>query len=491
MSTRLSTLLRALNLHATTPTDPHISAITADSRQAGPGVVFAALPGSRVDGRSYIGAAVQQGAAAIVAPDGTFWPQGVPERPFVTCPDPRHVLAMWASMLAGPQPAHLVAITGTNGKTSTADFIRQIWSLQGHKAAGIGTLGLTGAEGTGVTFPPLTTPDPVALANGLAALERAGVHYAALEASSHGLEQGRLDGLHLQAAGFTNLTRDHLDYHGTMAAYRTAKLKLFDTLLPHGAIAAANADMDTTTLDALHTIAHARNLRLRLTGTNGTTLRLLACHALPSGQELRISCNNGAARTVMLPLPGRFQADNALLALALAIQEDSALPAALDLLPALAGVRGRMERAVVLPNGASAYVDYAHTPDALTRLLASLRPHAHGRLIVVFGAGGDRDRGKRPLMAQAAASGADIAIITDDNPRSEDPAHIRAEVRAGAPDALEIGDRRQAITEALSMLGAKDVLVVAGKGHEQGQIIGTTVLPFDDAAVIRAVAGQP
>lgn len=490
MSSPLSTLLRACELNATTPADPHVHAITADSRQVGPGVIFAALPGTRVDGSSFIGAAVHAGAAAILAPTGTQWPQGLPACPLVTCPDPRHVLALWASMLAGPQPAHLVAVTGTNGKTSTTDFIRQIWALQGHKAAGIGTLGLTGAEGTGVTFPPLTTPDPVALARGLAALERAGVHYAALEASSHGLEQRRLDGLHLQAAGFTNLTRDHLDYHGTMQAYRMAKLRLFDTLLPHGGLAVANADMDATTLNALHTIAHDRNLHLRLTGTHGTTLRLLACHAVPAGQELHIACN-GRSKTVTFPLPGRFQVDNALLALALAVPDETALYGALDLLPAFTGVRGRMERAVVLPNGACAYVDYAHTPDALARLLSSLRPHARGRLIVVFGAGGDRDKGKRPLMAQAAANGADIAIITDDNPRSEDPAQIRAEVRAGAPDALEIGDRKQAITEALSMLGSEDVLVVAGKGHEQGQIIGTTVLPFDDAAVIRAVAGQP
>lgn len=489
MSTPLSTLLHALNLSASTSANPHIHAITADSRQVGPGVIFAALPGARVDGRTYIGAAVQAGAAAILAPTGTVWPQDVPACPLVTTPDPRHVLALWATLLAGPQPAHLVAVTGTNGKTSTTDFIRQIWALQGHRAAGIGTLGLTGAEGTGVTFPPLTTPDPVALANGLAALERAGVHYAALEASSHGLEQGRLDGLRLQAAGFTNLTRDHLDYHGTMEAYRTAKLRLFDTLLPTGGLAVANADMDPTTLDCLQTIARARNLHLRLTGANGTTLRLLDCRAVPAGQELDIRCN-GRTKTVLLPLPGRFQADNALLALALAIQDEAALYDALDLLPALTGVRGRMERAVVLPNGASAYVDYAHTPDALTRLLSSLRPHARGRLIVVFGAGGDRDRGKRPLMAQAAANGADIAIITDDNPRTEDPAHIRAEVRAGAPDALEIGDRRQAITQALSMLGSEDVLVVAGKGHEQGQIIGTSIVPFDDVAVLRCVAGQ-
>lgn len=490
MSTSLSTLLQALNLTASPGTDPHVTGITADSRQVEPGVVFAALPGTRLDGRAYIGNAVQRGAAAILAPTGTPWPQDVPACPFVTCPDPRHVLALMATILAGPQPAHLVAVTGTNGKTSTADFIRQIWALQGHRAAAIGTLGLTGAQGTGVTFPSLTTPDPVALANGLAALERAGVHYAALEASSHGLEQGRLDGLRLQAAGFTNLTRDHLDYHGTMEAYRTAKLRLFDTLLPTGAIAAANADMDAATLDALHAIATTRNLRLRLTGQNGTTLRLLACDAMPAGQMLRVSCN-GQTKTVLLPLPGRFQADNALLALALAVQDESTLPQALDMLPSLTGVRGRMERAVVLPNGASAYVDYAHTPDALTRLLSSLRPHAQGRLVVVFGAGGDRDKGKRPLMGQAATSGADIAIITDDNPRSEDPAQIRAEVRAGAPGALEIGDRRQAIAEALSMLESEDVLVVAGKGHEQGQIIGATVLPFDDAAVLRAVAGTP
>lgn len=489
MSTPLSTLLQALNLPAHMGADPQITAITADSRQVGPGIMFAALPGTRSDGRAYIAAAVRQGAAAILAPTGTVWPQDVPACPLITCPNPRHVLALAATVLAGAQPAHLVAVTGTNGKTSTADFIRQIWALQGHRAAGIGTLGLTGAEGTGVTFPPLTTPDPVALANGLAALERAGVHYAALEASSHGLEQGRLDGLHLQAAGFTNLTRDHLDYHGTMDAYRTAKLRLFDTLLPQGAIAAANADMDPATLDALHSIANTRNLRLRLTGTNGTTLRLLACHALPAGQELHVSCN-GQTKTILLPLPGRFQADNALLALALAVQDEAALPDALELFPSLTGVRGRMERAAVLPNGASAYVDYAHTPDALARLLASLRPHAHGRLVVVFGAGGDRDKGKRPLMGQAATNGADIAIITDDNPRSENPAQIRAEVRAGAPAAREIGDRRQAIEEALSMLGSEDVLVVAGKGHEQGQIIGDTVLPFDDAAVIRAVTGQ-
>jgi UDP-N-acetylmuramoyl-L-alanyl-D-glutamate--2,6-diaminopimelate ligase len=432
---------------------------------------------------------LKTGAAAILAPKGTDWPANVPQRPLVLTDEPRHALAVMAATLAGPQPEQLVAITGTNGKTSTADFVRQLWALQGLKAAAVGTLGLTGIDLPPIAMPSLTTPDPVALANGLAALAQAGVQHVALEASSHGLEQHRLDGLRISAAGFTNLTRDHLDYHGTVDAYRQAKLKLFADLLPSGGIAAANADMDSATLAALRTIAVTRNLHLRTVGEAGETLRLLEHAPLPSGQKLVLDVN-GTRRTITLALPGRFQADNALLAAALAAPDDAALLRMVDLLPRLQGVRGRMERAVVLPNGASAYVDYAHTPDALVRLLASLRPHALGRLIVVFGAGGDRDKGKRPLMAQEAVKGADIAIITDDNPRTENPASIRADVKAGAPTALEIGDRRTAIAEALAMLGPQDVLVVAGKGHEQGQIIGTDVHPFDDADVIRTLAGQ-
>lgn len=489
MTTRLSTLLKTMSLTATgTQGDPVITAITPDSRAVKPGTLFAALPGVKVDGRAFISAAVQNGAAAVLAPTGTVWPAGTAPCPLVLADNPRHVLAVLATTLAGHQPECLVAITGTNGKTSTTDFLRQLWALQGLKAAGVGTLGLTGVNGLGITMPPLTTPDPVALANGLAALAQAGVEHVALEASSHGLEQGRLDGLHLSAAGFTNLTRDHLDYHGTVEAYRAAKLKLFETVLPEGGLAVANADMDAQTLAELRTIAARRGLKLRLTGENGTTLRLLRHTPLPSGQELELDVC-GQRQIVMLGLPGRFQTDNALLAAALAAPDEASLPAMIALLPHLQGVRGRMERAVVLPNGGSAYVDYAHTPDALARLLASLRPHARGKLVVVFGAGGDRDRGKRPLMAQEAARGADIAIITDDNPRTENAAAIRAEVRTGAPDALEIGGRRQAITEALTMLGPDDVLVVAGKGHEQGQIIGTEVHPFDDAAVLRELAG--
>lgn len=465
-----------------------IQAITADSRTVTQGTLFAALPGTKSDGRSFIANAVAQGASAVLAPLGTQWPQDVPQRPMVLVENPRHALALIATQLAGPQPEQLVAITGTNGKTSTADFLRQLWALQGQKAAAIGTLGLTGTNLPPVAMPPLTTPDPVALATGLAALAKAGVQHVALEASSHGLEQNRLDGLHLRAAGFTNLTRDHLDYHGTLDAYRQAKLRLFADLLPCGHLAAANADMEPTTLAALRSLASQRNLTLRTVGEKGESIRLLAQRALPSGQELDLALG-GQRHTVTLALPGRYQVDNALLAAALAAHSDAALPHILALLPALKGVRGRMEQAVVLPNGASAYVDYAHTPDALARLLASLRPHATGRLVVVFGAGGDRDKGKRPLMAQEAAKGADIAIITDDNPRTENAATIRAEVKAGAPKALEIADRRTAIAEALAMLGPHDVLVVAGKGHEQGQIIGTEIHPFDDASVLRALAG--
>ncbi|KDE19929.1 UDP-N-acetylmuramoylalanyl-D-glutamate--2,6-diaminopimelate ligase [Acetobacter aceti 1023] len=487
MSLPLSSLLAVAGLPALAE-NPEITAITADSRQVKPGTLFVAVPGVKTDGRTFIATAVQNGATAVLAPTNTPWPENVPVRPLVLAPNPRHALALMASLLAGPQPQHLVAITGTNGKTSTADFIRQIWTLQGFKAAAIGTLGLTGAENTAISFPALTTPDPVALANGLAALAQSGFDHVALEASSHGLEQGRLDGLHLAAAGFTNLTRDHLDYHLTLEAYRAAKLKLFDTLLPEHAIAAANADMDAETLAAIQSIASRRKLQLRLVGEQGTTLRLVAHHALPAGQELTIQ-HNGRISTVLLPIPGRFQADNVLLAVALAAQDNAEIAHILPLLTQLRGVRGRLERATVLPNGACAYVDYAHTPDALARLLASLRPHARGRLIVVLGAGGDRDSGKRPLMGQEAVKGADIAIITDDNPRTENPASIRADIKAGAPQALEIADRKQAIAEALSMLKTDDVLVVAGKGHEQGQIIGNTILPFDDAAVLRTLAG--
>ncbi len=461
-----------------------ISGITADSRHVAPGFLFAALPGSRVDGRDFIAEAVSRGAAAVLAPEGTVWPPGVPPRPLLEDREPRRRLAQLASGLAGTQPRIVVAVTGTNGKTSTVEFLRQIWTAGGKSAASLGTLGLmaSGFE----PGPGLTTPDPVVLADTLARLARGGVQHAAMEASSHGLDQFRLDGVRLAAAAFTNLTRDHLDYHGSEAAYRAAKLRLFSELLPEGAPAVASSDMDGATLATLADIAGRRRLALRTVGEAGGAVRLLAAEPRPDGQMLRIEMAGGR-RDIALPLPGRFQADNALVAAALAMElgQDDAL----DLLGGLRGVRGRLELAARLPNGASVYVDYAHTPDALERLLTALRPHATGRLHVVFGAGGDRDRGKRPLMGAAAARYADVAIVTDDNPRSEDPAAIRAAVLAACPGGREIGDRARAIADAVNGLEPGDVLAVAGKGHEQGQTIGNTVIPFDDVSVVRRLVG--
>jgi UDP-N-acetylmuramoyl-L-alanyl-D-glutamate--2,6-diaminopimelate ligase len=458
--------------------------ITADSRQVAPGFLFAALPGSRTDGRAFIAEAVSRGAVAVLAPQGTAWPPGVPPRPLLEDPEPRRRLAQLAAGLAGQQPRQVVAVTGTNGKTSTVEFLRQIWAAGDKPAASLGTLGVI-ASGFD-PGPGLTTPDPVSLAETLAELARSGVQHAAMEASSHGLDQFRLDGVRLAAAAFTNLTRDHLDYHGSVESYRAAKLRLFDELLPSGVPAFANSDMDPATLTALSEIAKRRRLLLRTVGESGTALRLLDTRPKPEGQDLHVLIA-GTRREIELPLPGRFQADNALMAamLAMALGEVGAL----DRLPSLRGVRGRLELATRLPNGSAIYVDYAHTPDALERLLTALRPHTSGRLHVVFGAGGDRDRGKRPLMGAAAARFADAAIVTDDNPRSEDPAVIRAAVLAGCPGGREVGDRERAIAEAMNGLGPGDVLAVAGKGHEQGQTIGGTVIPFDDVSVVRRLAG--
>ncbi|HEY1936031.1 MAG TPA: UDP-N-acetylmuramoyl-L-alanyl-D-glutamate--2,6-diaminopimelate ligase [Acetobacteraceae bacterium] len=461
-----------------------VAGVTADSRQVVPGDLFAALPGSHADGRAFIADAVRRGAIAVLAPPDTIWPDDVPPRPLILDPQPRRRLAQIAAVLAGPQPETVVAVTGTNGKTSTVEFLRQIWALDGRKSASLGTLGVIAAGFN--PGPGLTTPDPVTLAETLAGLHRRGVTCAALEASSHGLDQFRLDGVRFAAGAFTNLTRDHLDYHRTEAAYRAAKLRLFADLLPGGAPAMANADMDRTTLDALRGVATRRKLDLRTVGEAGEFLRLLGVTPRPDGQVATIE-TGGVRHDIPLALPGRFQADNALMAAALAMvlgQTD-----ALDRLPALTGVRGRLELAARLPNGAAVYVDFAHTPDALERLLRALRPHTAGKLHVVFGAGGDRDRGKRPLMGEAAARWADGAIVTDDNPRSEAPAAIRAAILAACPDAREIGDRAGAIAAGLEALGPGDVLAVAGKGHEQGQTIGGEVVPFDDVGVVRSLVG--
>ncbi len=460
-----------------------ITGITADSRAVKPGDLFAALPGARADGTRFIAEAVARGAAAVLAPPGTAWPAGVPPRPLIQDAEPRRALARLAAARAGVQPDCVVAITGTNGKTSTAEFLRQIAGAS-RPAASLGTLGVIAPGRTGGGG--LTTPDPVTLADTLAALAREGVRLAALEASSHGLDQFRLDGVRLRAAGFTNLTRDHLDYHGSLDAYRAAKLRLFGALLPPGAPVLVSTALDATTRRALDAIAAARGLPLGSVGEDGSAIRLLRAVPHPAGQHLELEAA-GRRIEADLPLPGRFQADNALLAAALA--GAVGVPGPLDRLATLTGVRGRMELAATLPNGAAVYVDYAHTPDALERLLAALRPHTAGRLHIVFGAGGDRDRGKRPLMGEAAHRLADVATVTDDNPRTEDPAAIRAAVRAACPGAREVADRAAAIAAAMDALRPGDVLAVAGKGHEQGQTVGTTTLPFDDASVVRALAG--
>jgi UDP-N-acetylmuramoyl-L-alanyl-D-glutamate--2,6-diaminopimelate ligase len=480
----LTDMLARAGLSASPQPPVPITGLTADSRHVAPGFLFAAIPGTAVDGRAFIADAVEQGAAAILAPEGTQWPPGVPPRPMIQHPEPRRALALLAAAHAGAQPHSIVAVTGTNGKTSTVDFIRQLFTNAGHKAASLGTLGLIGPGHPGGGG--LTTPDPVALAAMLAGLAREGVRHLALEASSHGLDQFRLDGVRVAAAGFSNLTRDHLDYHHTLDAYRDAKLRLFTDLLPTGAPAVVNADMDPETLARLRAVATLRRLDLRTVGQAGTHARLLSARPLPQGQAITLTV---AGRTIEteLALPGRFQTDNVLLAAALA--EATGLAAAWDQLATLRGVRGRMEFAACLPNGAAAYVDYAHTPDALERLLAALRPHAQNRLACVFGAGGDRDAGKRPLMGAAVARLADLAIITDDNPRGENPATIRSAIAAACPGALVIGDRAEAIAAGLAQLGPGDVLVVAGKGHELGQTIAGTVYPFDDAQTVRELVG--
>ena len=467
--------------------DPEILGLTADSRMVGPGFLFAALPGTHHDGRAYIADAVARGAAAVLAPDGTAWPQGVASRPFLLDPEPRRALALLAARFHGQQPRDVAAVTGTNGKTSTVDFLRQIFAAGGRHAASIGTLGVIGPQGR--MGDSLTTPDPIVLHATLAQLARDGIDSLAIEASSHGLDQFRLDGVRIGVAGFTNLTRDHLDYHGTIEAYRAAKLRLFDALLAEGAAAILHSALDHETVAAMQAIAARRNLRLARAGEGGDLAVLLAHCPRPDGQVLRLVLD-GSAAELMLPLAGKFQADNFMLAAAMAVRIGVPAPVVLRAAESLRPVRGRMELAARLGNGASVYVDYAHTPDALARLVASLRPHAGpgGRLILVFGAGGDRDSGKRPLMGRAACA-ADIVIVTDDNPRSEEPETIRAAVMAGCPEAIDGGERSAAIARALELARGPDVIAVAGKGHEQGQEISGAILPFDDVGVVCALAG--
>jgi UDP-N-acetylmuramoyl-L-alanyl-D-glutamate--2,6-diaminopimelate ligase len=465
------------------PVDPLIAGVTADSRKVEPGFLFAALPGALADGRAFLPQALANGAAAVLAPEDT--PDL--EAPLVRSGDMRRLYALAASRFFGPQPAVVVAVTGTNGKTSVATFCRQIFARLGHSAASMGTLGLELEDASlkheVLTGPGLTTPDAAEIARAAADLHVRGVDRFVLEASSHGLDQRRLDGLTLAAAGFTNLTQDHLDYHGSMAVYRAAKLRLFEDLLPRGAVAVLNADSPAFPAFAAASVVNGH--AVLSVGEAGMGLRLLERRPTSAGQHLTLSVQTRSYE-VALPLAGAFQAANVLVAagLCLAVGEDP--DAVMAALSTLKGAPGRLQRVGRAPAGGEAYVDYAHTPDGLKTVLEALRPHAQRRLMVVFGAGGDRDRTKRPLMGEAAAQLADLCIVTDDNPRSEDPAAIRAAVRAGCPGALEIGDRRAAIQAGVAELGDGDILVVAGKGHEQGQTIAGVVHPFDDVFETKA-----
>jgi UDP-N-acetylmuramoyl-L-alanyl-D-glutamate--2,6-diaminopimelate ligase len=463
--------------------DPQIQGVTADSRKVRPGWLFAALPGAKVDGRSFAPKALEQGAAAILAGREI---EGV-SAPLVIASDPRRVYALAAAAFWGAQPATCVAVTGTNGKTSVAGFCRQMFAHAGFKAASMGTLGVRvsapGVDDTQITPPGLTTPDAADVAELMARVAQSGVTHLALEASSHGIDQRRLDGVMLTAAGFLNLTQDHLDYHGTMGVYRAAKLRLFETLLTRGKTAVLNADSDAYSAFAGTAVSAGQSVMS--VGEAGQGLTLLERALLPKGQALKVAYQ-GRTYDVRLPLAGAFQASNALVAAGLCIAAGLSPEQAFAGLETLEGAPGRLQRVGTGAKGGEAYVDYAHTPDGLQTVLNALRPHVTGKLIVVFGAGGDRDRSKRPLMGRIAADLADVAIVTDDNPRSENPAAIRAEVMTGAPKSSrsgglkEIGDRREAIRAAVARLSDGDILVVAGKGHEQGQTVAGVVHPFDD-----------
>jgi UDP-N-acetylmuramoyl-L-alanyl-D-glutamate--2,6-diaminopimelate ligase len=456
-----------------------VTGLTVDSRAVKEGYLFAALPGAMMHGAEFIGPALRMGAAAILtdaegAKIAAEFLAGA-DVALIIAEDPREALAGAAALWFGAQPDCMVAVTGTNGKTSVATFARQIWMQMGHAAINIGT---TGVEGAWTAPSAHTTPDPITLHRMLATAAAEGVTHAAMEASSHGLDQRRMDGVRLRAAGFTNFTQDHLDYHKTFDAYFAAKAALFDRVLPEDGVAVIN--MNDPKGAAMASIAVARGQNLITVGhAADCDLRILAQRFDATGQDVRLAWR-GTPYQVRLNLIGGFQAENVALAAGLVIGAGEAASDVIAALPHLSGVRGRMQLAGTRRNGASVFVDYAHTPDAIQTALRALRPHVMGRLIVVFGAGGDRDRTKRPLMGAAARTNADVLYVTDDNPRSEDPATIRAEIMAACPDANEVGDRAEAILRGVDALQAGDALLIAGKGHETGQIIKGDVYPFDD-----------
>lgn len=475
----LGAVADAMGVSAGNFADVPITGLTADSRAVREGFVFFAMPGTRIDGARFIPDAVRAGAVCVI---------GVGERPadldrmvlYLRVEEPRGALSRAAARAYPAQPRTIVAVTGTAGKTSVADFTRQIFAQRKRRAASLGTLGLIGPDGA--DYGSLTTPDPVTLHQRLHALAHDGVTHLAMEASSHGLDQHRLDGVRLAAAGFTNLGRDHLDYHPDIESYFAAKLRLFEALLPAGAPAVINLDGDRGA-EAAVAVGFAGRQALTV-GRRGQFIGLEHVEPSPEGQRMTLAFNGGF-HDVMLPLLGAFQVENALVAAGLAIAAGEKPAGVFKALEMLKGVPGRLDLVGRLRE-APIFVDYAHKPEALSYALAALRPFVSGRLIVVFGCGGDRDAGKRPIMGRIATEGADVVIVTDDNPRTEDPATVRAAILAAAPGAIEIGDRAEAIAQGARMLRPGDALLIAGKGHETGQIVGATVLPFSDHAVARA-----
>lgn len=473
---RLSKLLNIADFDPAMDVD--VTGITADSRNVQPGNLFAALPGTTADGWKFVDAALASGAVAVLAGldhDNENLP--------VYChvaENPREELSKLAERFEGVKPNIVAAVTGTNGKTSVAHFTRQIWSQLHIKAASIGTLGLVTDEA--IVDLHYTTPDPVLLHQVLHRLKDHNIDHVVLEASSHGLDQRRVDAAGVSIAAFTNFTRDHMDYHEGAKNYLNAKLGLVSRVVKPGGVAILNADSDV--FDDFAAAAKSRNVVVISYGYKGTDIRLVEARSHPQGQILDLVVH-GHKVQLDLPLAGEFQAMNVLCALGIVIMAGDDVTAALSVLPKLANVPGRMELAGKLECGCGVYVDYAHTPDALETVLSAIRPHVEQRLIVVFGCGGDRDKGKRPLMGAVAEKLADVAIITDDNPRGEEPSSIRAEIKTACPNGLEMGDRRSAIARALQMAAAGDVVVIAGKGHESGQIIQGKVLPFDDRLVVR------
>jgi UDP-N-acetylmuramoyl-L-alanyl-D-glutamate--2,6-diaminopimelate ligase len=457
--------------------------VTSDSRKVKPGFLFVAIAGNKTDGARFVKQAASDGAVAVIAEQR---PDTLPDAmTFIRAANPRRLLALAAAKIFPRQPTTIAAVTGTSGKTSVAAFTRQIWNELGYRAASIGTVGVVSPAGE--RYGSLTTPDPVELHKTLDQLAKEGVTHLALEASSHGLDQHRLDGVCIAAGGFTNLSRDHLDYHPTIEAYLAAKLRLFEDLIVPGGTAVIG--VDDCYARRVAEAAKRRDLKIIAVGEQGADIKFVGA-TIDGFNQIVTIVHKGHKYKVRLPLVGAFQVQNAGIAAGLAIATGAEPARAFAAMEKLVGAKGRLELAGT-HNGAPIFIDYAHKPDALKKALESLRPYARGKLVVVFGAGGDRDTGKRPIMGRIASENADRVIVTDDNPRSESPAAIRAAILAEAPGAVEIGDRAEAIKKTIAALATGDVLLIAGKGHELGQIIGDRIVPFSDhEAVAAALKGK-